>query len=246
MNPLRSIPLSDGDPAIGVTVVGAGTGWLVVDKPSGMSIHNDPGRDLRTVIVAALGAGRLPAVGPIDVLHAVHRIDRETSGLVLLAGDAELPAFFGRQFADRTVRKEYLAVVHGDPAGSGHGVWSWPLTADAGGRRDPAGRGKRLACTTRWAVREYTRHYALIACEPLSGRTHQIRRHARLAGHPVVGDRRYGSSRAVQFLDRHRNFRRLGLHAHTLTVRLPGASRETTFRSKGLPDALRALLADDR
>ncbi len=238
-------------PAGPIVGVACGRGWLVVEKPCGLSIHNDPGRDLCSLILAALQYGWLPAVGESrHAVHAVHRLDRETSGIVLLGVNPETLAWFGDQFAARTARKRYLAVVHGpidDPfAGGRWHSWRWPLTATPGGRRDPMGKGRRLACTTRWRLLDHSPHYALIQCEPLTGRKHQIRRHAKLAGHPVVGDRRYGSTRSREILVRQYQFDRLGLHAHTLGVQLPGESMATEFRSVGLPKAMRQLLAADR
>jgi hypothetical protein len=89
-------------------------------------------------------------------------------------------------------------------------------------------------------------HYSLIECEPLTGRKHQIRRHAKLAGNPVAGDRRYGSVRSLSYLRRHLDFNRLGLHAHALTLTLPGDDYPTRFQSGGLPDPMRLLLEKDR
>jgi 23S rRNA-/tRNA-specific pseudouridylate synthase len=233
-----------------IPVVLCGPRWLVVDKPCGMSIHNDPGGDLCSLALAAVRAGRLPVVGHLSAMHAVHRIDRETSGIVLLAGDSATLAFFGGQFAGRTVRKQYLAMVHGclekPPADQNLSDWNWPLTAVAAGRYDPVGRGKRKPCITRWRPLARSLHYSLIECEPLTGRKHQIRRHAKLAGHPVVGDRRYGSVRSLAYLRRHHAFHRLGLHAHALTLRLPGDTGATTLQSSGLPEAMRQLLDRDR
>lgn len=234
-----------------IPVVAFGPRWLVVEKPCGMSIHNDPGSDLCSLTLAAVHAGCLPAVDQdLSAIHAVHRIDRDTSGIVILAGDPETLAFFGNQFAEKAVLKQYQAVVHGllqGPSGDQERIdWNWPLTAGAAGRNDPAGKGKRNSCTTRWRILAHSRHYTLIECEPLTGRKHQIRRHAKLAGHPVVGDRRYGSARSLAYLHRHHGFNRLGLHAHALTVRLPGEAGATTFRSGGLPQAMRKLLETDR
>ena len=108
-------------PAGPIVAVACGRGWLVVEKPWGLSIHNDPGRDLCSLIRAALQRGWLPAVGDRrHAVHAVHRLDRETSGVVLLALDPEMLAWFGGQFAARNVRKRYLAAVHGrieEPSG---------------------------------------------------------------------------------------------------------------------------------
>jgi len=234
-----------------VPLVACGSRWLVVEKPCGMSIHNDPGGDLCSLVLAAVRAGRLPAVGhDLPAIHAAHRIDRDTSGIVMLAGDPGTLAFFGGQFAVKAVHKQYLAVVHGrlekssaDPDGVD---WNWPLTAAAAGRNDPMGKGKRIPCTTRCRTLAHSLHYSLVECEPRSGRKHQIRRHAKLAGHPVVGDRRYGSARSLTYLQRHHDFNRLGLHAHALTLCLPGETATTTFQSGGLPAAMRRLLDRDR
>ena len=234
-----------------ILVLASGKGWLVVDKPCGMSIHNDPGVDVCSIAMAAARKGLLPAMGAgLRTVHAVHRLDRDTSGVVLLAGDPKLLAFFGNQFAAGDVRKHYLVVVHGRLEGPLEGGqwsgWNWSLTAAATGRKDPRGRGKRLACRTRWRAIDHSVHFSLVECETLTGRKHQIRRHAKLAGHPVVGDRRYGSKRSLVFLSRHFGFNRLGLHAHGLTIRLPGATGATTFRSGGLPKTMAHLMEMDQ
>ena len=240
-----------GSGPLKITVVAGGPNWLVVDKPCGTSIHNDPGKDVCAVVMAALEAGKLAAMG-IDAtsIHAVHRLDRDTSGLVLLAGDSQTRAFFSKQFSDRIVRKDYLALVHGqltdDPAQPDHGEWNWPLTATAGGRKHPMGKGQRVPCATRWRLLAHSRHYSLVQCMPLTGRKHQIRRHAKLAGHPVVGDRRYGSTRALTYLKTHCGFNRLALHAHRLRLRLPRDEAPTIFESAGLPEAMQRLLESDQ
>ncbi|MDA8142083.1 MAG: RNA pseudouridine synthase [Desulfobacteraceae bacterium] len=233
-----------------IAVLARGSHWLVVDKPCGLSVHNDPGRDLCSLVLAAVRAGEVPGVSrDLRALHAAHRLDRDTSGLVLLAGDAETLAFFGRQFAEGSVDKRYLALVHGpleDPAAGRDWIeWTWPLTDAAAGREDPMGRGKRLECATRARLLERSTHYSLIECRLLTGRKHQIRRHAKLAGHPVVGDRRYGSTRALTYLRQHHGFERLALHAHMLSVCLPGEEKQTTFESNGLPEEVRRLLEAD-
>lgn len=254
------IPIATNEPGpiavvdvggVRIPVVSWGLGWLVADKPSGMSIHNDPGADLCSLLLAAGRAGRLPGVGrELSALHAVHRIDRDTSGIVLLAADSNMLAFFGGQFAAKTVGKRYLALVHGradEPSANPRwNEWNWPLTVGAAGRADPMGRSRRKPSTTRWQMLGCSPHYSIVACEPISGRTHQIRRHAKLAGHPVVGDRRYGSTRALAYLSRCHRFNRLGLHAHELTICLPGEAKPEIFVSGGLPEAMRRLIETDQ
>lgn len=234
-----------------IPLVASSARWLVVEKPCGVSIHNDPDHDLCSLVLAAAREGRLPGVDQgLPGIHAVHRLDRDTSGIVLLAGDTQTLSYFSGQFADKSVRKQYLAVCHGAIEPPAPGIvwraWNCPLTPGAAGRNDPVGRGKKVACTTRLRLLARTPHYSLIECEPLTGRKHQIRRHAKIAGHPVVGDRRYGSGRALAYLRQHCGFDRLGLHAHALSIRIPEGEKLTTFTSGGLPEAMRQLLETDK
>lgn len=235
---------------VSITVIACGPSWLIVEKPCGISIHNDPGNDLCAHVLKMVKSGRLAKISrDINALHAVHRIDRDTSGLVLLAGDSETLAFFGRQFSAKSVEKRYLALVHGafeNIAERQWLEWNWPLTAAAAGRKDPSGKGPRMPCATRFRLISQSPHYSLIESEPLTGRKHQIRRHAKLAGHPVVGDRRYSSQRSLDYLQRHHNFQRLALHAHLLAICLPGKDSVTTFQSGGLPEQMARLLEMDK
>lgn len=216
-----------------------------------MSVHNDPGHDLCSVLNHYLQQTRTSFSIPIASLreyglHAVHRLDKETSGLILLAGQPEIFHHFAQQFARRHVVKSYLALVHGNVSlKPGPGQWQWSLTPRAGGRRNPQGQGKRKNSITRYVVLRQSPHYALLDCQPLTGRTHQIRRHAALAGHPLAGDQRYGSLRACRFLAQHKNFNRLALHAHRLTLRPPDAQENVTFESLGLPSAIQGLMDND-
>jgi RluA family pseudouridine synthase len=227
-----------------IPVIAAGNGWLVVEKPWGMSVHNDPGADLVSLV------RRDTSPAGVFGIHPVHRLDRETSGLMILCSEREVLRFFARQFEAGTVIKRYVAVLHGRmqtaPGDGEWSAWDWPLAADAGGRRFPQGRWEVKECRTRFRVREVSRHYTLVECEPLSGRTHQIRRHARLAGHPVVGDRRYGSARSLRHVREQCGFTRLALHAMEIRVVLPGEPQTVTFRSSAVPAELRGLLAGDR
>jgi RluA family pseudouridine synthase len=231
-------------------VIAWGPGWLVASKPSGISVHNDPGADLCTVLeqylkthpAAAGSAGYDAAYG----LHPVHRLDKATSGVILLSCRRDVFDALSKQIAGHAVTKEYLALVHGEVAmADDWQLWAWPLTAKAGGRRNPQGKGRRRPCQTKFRVETRSRHYSLLRCRLLTGRTHQIRRHAALAGHPLVGDKRYGSLRACRYLETHFRFARLGLHAAALTIWLPGRNSPERFEATGLPTALRRLIEQD-
>jgi 23S rRNA-/tRNA-specific pseudouridylate synthase len=233
-----------------VAVAAAGQGWIVVDKPAGVSVHNDPGRDLCARVQTLLtedpqvaqatgfAAGRDP--------HAPHRLDRDTSGLVLLCCQESALQHFGAAFRDRRVGKCYLAVLHGHLEGPGGvGLWSYPLARSGGGRRNPSGQGRRAVCRTAFQVLGHSDHYTLAACAPLTGRRHQIRRHAKLAGHPVVGDRRYGSPRSLRFLRETAGFDRLALHAWGLDLPLPSRGARQVVLSRTPPRIFFQLLAAD-
>jgi RluA family pseudouridine synthase len=239
--------VSPNDPA---TIVGCGIGWLVVEKPAGISVHNEPGRDLCSLLGARLRAQpeNLPDPGfdPSFGLHAVHRLDRETSGLLLLACRRDVFESLSREFQQSRVEKEYLALVHGTIPAESEGTWDRPLSRSAGGRNDPQGRAPHMPSLTRFRSISSGRRYTLLECRPLTGRQHQIRRHASLAGHAVLGDRRYGSPRACRYLAEHHNFTRLALHAAALTVRVPETETPRRFEARGLPEAIRALLENDK
>lgn len=221
-----------------IAIAGQGPGWICVEKPAGISVHNHPGKDL-----ISLAAG-LPECGGLEILQPVHRLDRETSGLLLLATDQESLTRLSEGFARGRIKKFYQALVHGNfPGDRLSGEWKAPLSKQAGGRTDPAGRGKKQAARTRYAVIDQSAHYALIDIELFTGRKHQIRRHAKLAGHPVVGDSRYGSPRAMAFLQEQRGFFRMALHACRMEFVDQGLT--VVLESSGLPDEMRALLEGD-
>ncbi|MFZ5569521.1 MAG: RluA family pseudouridine synthase [Thermodesulfobacteriota bacterium] len=241
-----------------IPILAVGRGWMVADKPAGMSIHNAPGEDLCSLVSEKVrqrpDIGELFGIDPPNTgfgadIHPVHRLDRETSGVVLLAADREIFRFFSKQFTSRTVIKTYVALVHGRlemPGGADSwGIWEWPLSKTAAGRSRPQGVGRRHPSSTRYRVLGHSEHYTMVSLELLTGRTHQIRRHAKLAGHPVVGDVRYGSDRAVNFLRKQRGFDRLALHARALSIQLPGKDDQTTIETRTIPNQMRILFEED-
>lgn len=240
--------------AMKIPVLASGRDWLAVDKPAGVTVHNDPGRDLCSLVSAFLekqsAMSAKITIDPDFGIRAVHRLDRETSGVVLLAASRNRFRFFSEQFASRQVDKRYVAVVHGDlKMASQQDLWDrWhrPLGKTPGGRRDPRGSGKRQPSETRFRVLGRSLHYTLIEIALATGRKHQIRRHAKLAGHPVAGDRRYGSMRAVRYLSENFGFDRLALHARELTLLLPDSKGLLAIETPDLPAAMRHLFENDR
>ena len=238
---------------IPIPVLALGKGWLVVDKPAGMTVHNESGRDLCSVASAFI-RNETTIQGQIEMdpdfgVNPVHRLDKETSGLILLAVTREMFRFFSKQFESRQVKKRYVAIVHGrleNPDGNDPwGTWRWALAKTAGGRHNAEGAGHRQDSQTRYRVLDHSAHYTMVEIELLSGRTHQIRRHAKLSGHPVVGDARYGSTRAVSYLRRNCAFDRLALHAWALTLQLSGGKELETVETPAIPSRMQHLFEND-
>jgi len=238
---------------IPIPVLAIGKGWLVVDKPAGMSVHNEPGRDLCSLVSAFIQKETTIQseieMDPDFGVNPVHRLDKETSGVLLLAVTREMFRFFSKQFESRHVKKRYVAILHGrleNPVGNDPwGTWRWALAKTAGGRHHPEGAGPRQDSQTRYRVLDHSAHYTMVEIELLSGRTHQIRRHAKLSGHPVVGDVRYGSTRSVNTLRRNYAFDRLALHAWALTLRLPGGKAPETVETPTIPGQMQHLFDND-
>jgi RluA family pseudouridine synthase len=239
--------------AIQIPVLALGKGWLVVDKPAGMTVHNESGRDLCS-LASAFIQNETTIQGQIEMdpdfgVNPVHRLDKETSGVILLAVTREMFRFLSKQFESRQVKKRYVAILHGrleNPDGNDPwGTWCWALAKTAGGRHNAEGAGYRQDSRTRYRVLDHSAHYTMVEIELLSGRTHQIRRHAKLSGHPVVGDARYGSTRAVNYLRRSYAFDRLALHACGLTLKLSGGKAPETVETPAIPSQMQHLFDND-
>ncbi len=237
-----------------IPILASGEGWLVVNKPAGITVHNAPGKDVCSLVSKALRkGGALPdqTSGRMDLtVNPVHRLDKETSGILLLATTPEMFRFFSRQFESRSVKKRYTAILHGrlvSPHGDdAWGRWGWALAKTAGGRRHPEGAGKRQPAETLYRILDRSAHYTMVDIDLRSGRKHQIRRHAKLAGHAVVGDARYGSKRAADHLKTSLSFERLALHAHALMLQLPGGAVRETIATPAIPPTMGALFRNDQ
>jgi len=215
---------------------------LAVDKPPGMVVHPAPGARRGTVVNAlAHRLGTLAGVGRPDRPGIVHRLDRDTSGVLLVARTAPALEALARQFRTRTVQKVYLAVVRGH-LGPVSG------TIDRAVGRHPRER-KRMsvhsrrgrAALTRWTALERFPGATLMRLEPETGRTHQLRVHLAAVGHPIVGDRVYGPRHAGRTAGG-LAFPRQALHAAEIRFDHPSSGARMVVRAP-LPPDLEQLLA---
>lgn len=219
---------------------------LVVNKPAGMVVHPAPGHVRGTLVNALLGrdSGLAEVDGP-ERAGVVHRLDRETSGLLLVAKNRAAFAKLQRQFKTRRVEKTYLALVEGVPDAASGRIEA-PVARDPAHRQRMAvlseNRGGRKAATAFRIVQSYVsamsqqRHeFSLLEVDLLTGRTHQIRVHMAFIKHPVVGDRIYG--RRKQRIPCPRQF----LHAHRLVFMQPTTGQRIEVESS-LPADLRRVL----
>jgi 23S rRNA-/tRNA-specific pseudouridylate synthase len=131
-----------------------GIGWILVEKPAGLSIHNDPGKDLCSILNEHAhhdsSFSRTVAYDSGFGFNAVNRLDRETSGLLILACNRSIFRYFSKQFQTRAIRKQYVAILHGihnfpDDKDEWR-IWDWPLSEKGGSRNNPRGNGKLRCC----------------------------------------------------------------------------------------------------
>lgn len=210
---------------------------LVIDKPAGMVVHPSLGHPTGTLVQAVLAyAPDIEGVGGVKRPGLVHRLDQDTSGVILLAKNDRAHQQFQDQFKQRCVGKTYLTLVDGRPP-------SVKGRIEVAIGRDPKYRQRMAAVQERdgkeaisefFVLEEYSKH-TFLKVSILTGRTHQIRVHLAFLGCPVVGDTIYG--RKTPSLPLTRQF----LHAHQLTISLPGEADQRTFESV-LPQELQGVL----
>lgn len=182
---------------IPLTVLYEDEACLVVDKPAGMVVHPAPGHPSRTLVNALLHLRpQVAGVGSERKAGLVHRLDMETSGCLVVAKTDAAHAFLARQFAERTIVKTYWAFVWGRMAAES-GVFDTPIGRSRVDRQRMSSRTvKGRPAVTRWRVRQRFAVADWLEVGLETGRTHQIRVHLAEAGHPVLGDARYGGGPA--------------------------------------------------
>lgn len=246
---LAPAPPSSAQPeAIPLKILYQDADLLVVDKPAGMVVHPAAGHHAGTLVNAVLGYDQgVAGAGETARPGIVHRLDKDTSGLILVARHDAAHRALQAQFRTRAVEKHYLALVDGHPP-TPTGRIEAPIGRDPRQRQRmavvPASRGREAV--TEYATRESFREHALLEVSPHTGRTHQIRVHLAFIGCPVVGDQVYGRrTPSVPIASPEPGKTRFFLHAHSLKFKLPSTQQTTSF-SAPLPPELEAVLSDLR
>jgi len=206
---------------------------LAVNKPPGMTVHPSPGHATATLVNAILAhCADLSGVGGVLRPGIVHRLDRDTSGVILVAKNDAAHGELARQLKERLVDKTYLALVEGTPAPQ-EGIIDAPIARDPRNRQRMAVVERGRSSQTSYRVLERFTGVSLLEAKPRTGRTHQIRVHLAAVGHPVVGDKIYGKRSPI--IGRH------FLHAARIAFTHPRTGERMELEAPLAPDLQHAL-----
>jgi 23S rRNA pseudouridine1911/1915/1917 synthase len=229
-----ALPRADAPQAqrIPLKIVHEDAELIVIDKPAGLVVHPGAGQPDRTLLNALLF--HAPALTGVPRAGIVHRLDKDTSGLLVVAKTVVAQTSLVRQLADRSMRRMYLAVVQGDPPASG--VIDAAVGRDVRVRTRMAVTNRGKPARTAYKVVERFGHAALVECRLDTGRTHQIRVHFQHIRHPLVGDTVYrrGTRGGIAFP-------RQALHAVELSLIHPASNEPMTWQAP-LPRDFKRLL----
>ena len=218
-----------------LTIVHEDDALIVIDKPAGLVVHPGAANWSGTLLNALLS--HEPALQAVPRAGIVHRLDKDTSGLLVVARTLEAQTDLVRQLAARSVRREYLALVHGSVARDG--TIAAPIGRHPRSRTRMAVVARGRDAVTHYQVLERFSAATLLRCRLETGRTHQIRVHLSSLGHPLVGDPAYGR-RASGI-----GFARQALHAERLALVHPRSGKKMSWQSDP-PADLQQLLAELR
>ncbi|MHA6766838.1 RluA family pseudouridine synthase [Sphingobium ummariense] len=219
---------------------------IVVDKPAGLVVHPAAGNPDGTLVNALLHHchGGLSGIGGVARPGIVHRIDKDTSGLLVVAKSDRAHEGLAQQFKAHSVHRLYRAVVQGLPVPSSGTVDTWIGRSDADRKKMAVhreGRGKHAV--THYRMMERLREAALVECRLETGRTHQVRVHMAHIGHPLIGDPIYGrAKKSFKTILETLGFKRQALHARTLGFIHPVTGESLMFES-AIPADMQELLS---
>jgi len=241
--PPESLDLVSQD--IALDIVYEDNALVIVNKPAGMVVHPSAGHSSGTLVNALLHhcKGQLSGIGGVERPGIVHRIDKDTSGLLVVAKTDKAHQSLARQFADHSISRRYLAIVNGTPSPVS-GKIEGHIGRSEKDRKKMAvvasGRGKHAV--THYRLEKYLKNSALIQCELETGRTHQVRVHMASIGHALLGDPVYaGSQKTHMKMLKSLNFKRQALHAKSLGFVPPETGKEKTFFSEAPADFVELL-----
>lgn len=220
---------------------------IVVDKPAGLVVHPAAGNLDGTLVNALLHhcRGQLSGIGGVARPGIVHRIDKDTSGLLVVAKSDKAHEGLAQQFKTHSIDRVYAAIVYGTPQPAAGTIDTWIGRSDADRKKMAVhreGRGKHAV--THYHVQDRLRGAALVECRLETGRTHQVRVHMAHLGHPLIGDPVYGRERkGFKSILETLGFKRQALHAKRLGFIHPVTGQKLSFDS-ALPTDMQELLSE--
>ncbi|MFQ5923705.1 MAG: RluA family pseudouridine synthase [Anaerolineales bacterium] len=231
VSPLDDDPSFDVPEGVALDIVHETKDYMVVNKPAGIVVHPSPGHESGTLAQAAIAhAPELRGLGEVGREGLVHRLDKDTTGLIIFAKNEATLMLLQQQFKTQEIEKTYLALVDGGPP-SDKGRVEAPIARDPRNRQRFAVQESGRPAVTEFRIKERFGRHALLEAFPITGRTHQIRIHMKFLGCPVVGDEVYGYKRWSLDVERQQ------LHAWKL--RLPNREELEAPIPEDLADAIR-------
>lgn len=217
---------------------------VVVNKPANMVVYPSAGHNQGTLMnVIAYHCHKLATIGGPLRPGVVHRLDKDTSGVMVVALDDKAYYSLAEQFRARSINRKYIALVYGKPK-KNSGEISLPIGRSESDRKKMSTRIKKgKEAVTRWKVLERLENATLIEARLGTGRTHQIRVHFASIGHPVMGDRTYGKKTEIEIKKKKVIIPRQMLHAETLGFIHPATGKYIEFSSP-MPEDMKKVLAN--
>lgn len=229
-----TVPLGMEPEDIPISILYEDDDLMVVDKPWGLTVHPAPGHPSHTLVNALLALRpNLSGIGGVQRPGIVHRLDKDTSGLMLVAKSDAAHNSLATQLQKRLIHKRYLALVWGNPSPAS-GVIDGAIARDPRNRKRMAVVANGRESTTYYSTLEVFSEVSLVEARPVTGRTHQIRVHMTSIGHPLVGDALYSNKKTTLV---ERQF----LHAETLAFHLPSTGETMEVTAQLPPDLQDAL-----